>query len=341
MNEPDDLDIARRLQAHYRETAAPGAPVTLLNEVREMFSPTGRRQRLRSGRLGAAVAAGFVVVLGAALAMGRPGIDPSSSGSTVPSLTAVDSSNPGRSASPLASPPSVVEPTDQVTVLRGAAIGSAVAEATDDSPFLIGGRLSFVIADCFTPADFPETPLLRVCGDGLILRDRAFGAPLASDMEATGLTFADDAIVVRVHTRDRRAEDCPPAYRVRCERAIVVEQVVWRPEAGRSDTIPAIMSVLPPQVLPDECVRFGFAPARCVAVTERARATESIAWPRIDQVTFKPPGDGVSAGSDGLVTVVFRLRDGAEQRVEVRCLTFRSASVVCGPAPVPPRPASP
>lgn len=341
MNELDDLDIARRLQAHYRETAAPGAPITLLSEVREIFSPTGRRQSLRSGRLGTAVAAGFVVVLGAALAMGRLGIGPSSSGSAVPSSTAVDSSNPGRSASPLASPSSGVEPTDQVTVLRGAAIGSAVTEATDDSPFLIGGRLSYVLADCFVPADFPETPLLRVCGDGLILRDLAFRAPLASDMEATGLTFSDDAIVVRVHTRDPRAADCPPAYLVRCEQAIVVEQVVWRPDAGRSDEIPAILSIVPPQLEPDECVRFGFAPIRCVAVIERARATESIAWPRIDRVTFEPPGDGVSAGSDGLATVVFRLSDGMEQRVEVRCLTFRSASVVCGPAPVPPRPASP
>jgi len=329
MNEPDDLDVARRLKAHYRETATAGVPVTLVSEVRAMFSSVDGRRRLWTGRLAAVIAAVFVVLVGTAFALGRPGIGPPSSGSTAQSSTPVGSKGPGgstsssASASPIAPSPSAVERTDQVTVLRGATIQAAVAAATDDAPFLIGGRLSYAYADCAVPADFPETRLLRSCDDGLIILDDGFVAPLVT--EAPGHTFANrGAVVVRVHTRDPRSADCRPAYRIRCERALVVEQFLWS-----SGTIPVTFSILPPQVEREQCAALAFEPVRCVAVVERARSIIGIGWPDIRSVELDEPSQMLLGGVE-VAAVTFNLVDGTREDIGVTCSMTRRGSLVCG-----------
>lgn len=151
-----------------------------------------------------------------------------------------------------------------------------------------------------------------------------------------GLRFNEPAIVLRVHAHDERAVTCPPAYRTQCEQAIVVEQVVWRPEADGSATIPAVLSILPPQVDPRQCDARGFVYVRCIAVVERARGIIGIGWPDVRSVTLALPSGGEdSAGSDAIADVAFHRLDGSDDDAQVRCLSFRSASLVCGPASIP------
>lgn len=344
MTEHDDLELARRLRDHYRTTAAGDVPASLRATVRAGFAP-GRSSRSWWIGPGAAAAAVLTVVLGTALIVGaRP------SRPVLPAATA-SPADPGGSGVAVSGPPASVPPAPssevvagEVAVLRGRAIRDAALAATDESPFLIGGRTAFVLADCAVPTDFPETPLLPVCGDGLVIRDgligdeRSFaGIALVTDSlpSGPGLGFNEPAVVVRVHTHDARAADCPPAYRVRCEQAVVVEQVVWRPETGRSATIPAVMSILPPQVDPGQCTALEFAFARCTAIVERARGMIAIAWPDILSVMVLPSTGGeLSLGSQAIAEIAFQTRDGIDHATQVRCRLSEMASLVCGPVAI-------
>jgi hypothetical protein len=98
---------------------------------------------------------------------------------------------------------------------------------------------------CAFAKDPPQTPLLPYCNP----------ARLSSDAEhvQAGLSVVQDGIptsvgwvVLRVHTGDPRAFSCSASLRAQCEKAIVVEKVVWQkplppdPMAGRYlDGIPA------------------------------------------------------------------------------------------------------
>lgn len=338
MNEPDDVELARRLRDHYRATATGEVPASLRATIE-----AGRlsHARGRSWRFGpaAAGAAALIVVIGGAFVVGSRPIAPAatpspavaSGGSIAPSST------PASSVGPTASAASGI--TGEVAVLRGTAIRDAAATATDETPFLIGGTISIVMADCLVPPDFPETPLLRVCGDGMMIGNgRGFGgSPVVSDMLPTGpgLGFSEPAVVIRVHTHDERAATCPPAYLVECEHAIVVDQVVWRPGAGGSTAIPAVLSILPPQVDARQCDAREFGYVRCIAVVERARGMIGIGWPDVRSVTLaRPSGGGVSLGSLAIANVLILRVDGTEHDVEVRCLFLRSASLLCGPSTV-------
>lgn len=109
-------------------------------------------------------------------------------------------------------------------VLRGDAIAAQVAAATDDTAFLIGGLIDFFgIADCYVPPDFPETPLLRPCGGWPSMQR----IPLVTD---DWHPTPSQRYVLRVHVHDTRAADCPPAYQEQCERAVIVDEVVWQPD---------------------------------------------------------------------------------------------------------------
>jgi hypothetical protein len=109
-------------------------------------------------------------------------------------------------------------------VLRGETIAAYVAAATDDTPFLIGGLIDFFfVVDCFVPPDFPETLLLRPCGGWPSIGGIAL---VTDDWHPT----PSQRYVLRVHVHDPRAADCPPAYREQCERAVVVDEVVWQPD---------------------------------------------------------------------------------------------------------------
>jgi hypothetical protein len=333
MSELDDLEIARRLRAHYRDSAIGDVPISLLAEVRAMHTSPERRSRPRA-RTFAAGAAVLVLVVGAALAVGRQGVTPPSSTSAAPSLAPVDSA-------PAVTPaPSHLALIDaEVPVLRGAAIPQAAVSASNDSAFLIGGGLSFVLADCLVPKDFPKTPLLSACGDGLMISG---GGPLVGEFEQSGLTFLQGDVVLRVHVHDERAADCPSTYRPRCERALVVEQVVWRPGANGSDAIPATMSILPPQLEAGDCSTLSFKPAQCVAVVERARSIGSIPWPDVAVVRIERMNPrAVSLGSEAIASVLFQRLNGIETRIDVRCRLTDLRKSACASTEVQPVEPSP
>jgi hypothetical protein len=340
MTEPDDLELVRRLREHYRDTASDAVPSALHAEVREMLSSPVRRRRLPGGPLAAVAAVILVAVLGTVLAVGQRGAAPSS-GASAPSSAAVVGA---ASAAPVGSlPSSTPQPSasqpivGEMPVLHGSEIFGAVAGSDDASPFLIGGRILYALGDCATPPDFPETPLLRFFGDGLLIGgdDVSFGIPLVTDLEATQLQFAHGAAVLRVHTHDERAADCPPAYRARCQRALVVEQVVWRPTG--SAAIPTTMSILPPQVDPVGCSILSFEPARCIAVIERARSIGSIPWPDVAVVRIERMNPrAVPLGSKAIASVLFQRLNGIETRIDVRCKLTDLTSSVCGPTLVQP-----
>lgn len=349
MTEPEDIDLARRLRDHYRATAAGEVPASLRARVRAGFAP-GRSSRSWWIGPGAAAAVVLTVVLGTALIVGgRPS-------RSVPPAAAAAPADPDGASVAVSRPPASVPPAPssgvvagEVAVLRGKAIRDAALAATDDAPFLIGGRTALVLADCAVPTNFPETPLLRVCGDGLVIRDgligdeRPFaGIALVTDFlpSGPGLGFNEPAVVVRVHTHDARAADCPPAYRARCEQAVVVEQVVWRPAAGGSTTIPEVMSILPPQVDPGQCAALEFTFVRCSAIIERARLVGLIAWPAV--VTVKLEQNQMRRGGVEVAAVTFGLADGTADTVAVLCPTRTlTGGIICGQAtvePVSPKP---
>ena len=339
MKEPDDVELARRLRDHYRATATGEVPASLRATIEAGRRSRARRRAWRFGPA-AAGAAALIVVIGGAFVVGSRPIRPAATqsqavapgGSIAPSTLESSVGPPASAASGIAG---------EVAVLRGAAIRDAAATATDETPFLIGGTISIVMADCLVPPDFPETPLLRVCGDGMMIGNgRGFGgSPVVSDMLPTGpgLGFSEPAVVIRVHTHDERAATCPPAYLVECEHAIVVDQVVWRPEAGGSATIPAVLSILPPQVDARQCDARGFGYVRCIAVVERARGIIGIGWPDVRSVTLaRPSGGGISLGSMAIADVLVHAFNGTEHDAQIRCKLLRSASLACGPSTVEP-----
>jgi len=148
---------------------------------------------------------------------------------------------PAPGASPSSSPRATQDadgiPLDVAgrTVLRGSAIDEHIAATIDATPFLVGGWVHEVLADCYVPADFPQTPLLAPCGDGALLTD---SDPLRGQSDWGRRLVVEPArvfgiggpLVLRVHVHDPRAGDCPSAYRLRCETAIVVEAAMWVPD---------------------------------------------------------------------------------------------------------------
>lgn len=145
-------------------------------------------------------------------------------------------------AAPTASPTPMSSSLDGAVVLSGSAIAAAVGDATDDTPFLIEGFVTFIQADCFVPPDLPTSPLTAPCMDGWILSDtpwpeaaRASGSatpPSTGYRLVVGSGIArwppdlGASVVLRVHVRDPRAAGCAPSIRTACERAIVVEAAV-------------------------------------------------------------------------------------------------------------------
>ena len=340
MNPHGDPNLDRQLQEHYRASATQGIPPPLLEEVRAMLSPRNRRRGPWGGPLLAFSGLVAIATVGLGLTLGqRASVPPAGASPTVPAAGAESSASPGSVpwASPTSSPGEAV--VAKVDVLRGAAIRAAADAAIDESPFLIGGELAMVYADCFVPQSFPETPLLRPCGDGLVIKGAGSPlgvAPLVVDAEQAGLTSLGGAAVLRVHTHDSRAADCPASYRPACERALVVEQVLWSAPSDGAEPIPTTFSLLPPQLAASECTTLRFEITRCVAIAERARAMVDINWPDVELVNLGRPTDGASLGSVAIASVTIRGRDGTEHLATVSCRTLRGPSAVCGAATVEP-----
>lgn len=107
---------------------------------------------------------------------------------------------------------------------------------------LVGGWYTDNPMPCPSQPGAEVSPLLPRCN----------GAQLSETLEPGGLTIAvvpdgtnipRGRVVLRVHTGDARASSCPESARDACEKAIVVDEIVWRepvaPIAGRfPDGIP-------------------------------------------------------------------------------------------------------
>jgi len=139
----------------------------------------------------------------------------------------------------------------------GEAASAAIEAAVDDTPFLVGGPLVYVIADCMLEPELPESPLLQPCSQGNLALD--LGARVVRLVWDELLAPAGDApIVLRVHVHDARAADCPRLYLGRCQNAVVVEEVVWRAtasgNASQAEIFGAVAQWLPTaeEALPDK-----------------------------------------------------------------------------------------
>jgi hypothetical protein len=187
----------------------------------------------------AAASAAAVIVVAALLTMQvAPVLPPTKTASptTASPPAAVASGSPTISPAPPSSTPEVAMDPDGLpvaiggqTVFRGADIAAHAAAVTDDSGFLVGGRLTHVLERC--PArDSPPAPLLETCGGYALDSVTVHGVQVRSWNRLIGLP-----LVVRVHAHDQQAAACWPTDRPHCEQAIVAETLVWMPPAGPTD----------------------------------------------------------------------------------------------------------
>lgn len=119
--------------------------------------------------------------------------------------------------------------------------GQARLASAGSTRLLIAGWYSVLHMRCRLGIDRPESPLLPTCSPARLSASREqvqAGLTIVPD----GLPISVGRVVLRVHTGDARASSCSPPMRDRCEKAIVVDEVVWQdpdPMNGRyADGIP-------------------------------------------------------------------------------------------------------
>jgi hypothetical protein len=132
---------------------------------------------------------------------------------------------------------------------------NGVFDTGQDPAFLVLGRVIKVKADCVVPADFPKTPLLRPCHDGLSLRTTRYGVDAWFNLvanESLGSLPMDRPVVLRVHVKDPRADGCARPYYRLCQEAVVVDELVW---SGAAVQLPAAGDSTPPVGLAQEVTK--------------------------------------------------------------------------------------
>jgi hypothetical protein len=104
-----------------------------------------------------------------------------------------------------------------------------VANSGSAEPFLVGGRVTIHDVDCVIDPDLPVTPLLEQCDGGYRMAKEGSDSwgEFRLVVEGSVSVPLREQVVLRVHSHDPRAADCPENYRASCERAIVVDEVVW------------------------------------------------------------------------------------------------------------------
>jgi hypothetical protein len=172
-----------------------------------------------------------------------PSVTPAPSVAITPGPTAAVTSSPTAPPAPTpAATTALVLGSDGLpTMLDGQPVyrpSGASGVTLDDTPFLVGGWTRFQGLSCPSAASStPPTPVQAAalallwsgCPAGTVLADIPHGADLWWQLRnPAGLIFPDPgAIVVRVHTHDPAARNCPPESFANCDGAIVIEAVLW------------------------------------------------------------------------------------------------------------------
>jgi hypothetical protein len=126
---------------------------------------------------------------------------------------------------------------DGEPVLRVPEAQSRLA-ASSSTRLLVGGWYSLLMMRCAFAKDPPTSPLLPYCNPSRLSADPEHvqaGLSVVPDSVPTSVGW----VVLRVHTGDPRAFSCSASIRAQCEKAIVVDEVVWQnplpadPMAGR------------------------------------------------------------------------------------------------------------
>jgi hypothetical protein len=228
MSEPSmDHEMEVRLRALYHVELERAA-----SDLRA--APIARRTgvRSRSGVLtGGFATVAIAAVLLAALAL-RPGLG-TNPGAGAATRTAPTS--PATAVATVGSTPSATEPAgdgipttiDGQPVLTGAGIADAIANTTDDTPFLIGGW--FPASDYYdkycaalAPGPASCTPYKLHFSKGSQDAMWVYPATAAADILSY---MATQPVVMRVHTHDPRCADLPNLDG--CTTLPVLEAIVW------------------------------------------------------------------------------------------------------------------
>ena len=196
------------------------------------------RWRFPLAAVGTAAAAILAVALVTSLiAVGsRPTASPAS---TVPTSAATTASAlPTVRPSDVASADSLAIPAEigGEPVFRRAIALAHAAFMDDASTFLVGGTLGSYSMICPAPIaslSTVERRLVSLC-DGVVL-DGMSGVHLVGDEAWAWPQFRGVDVVIRVHTHDARASECPAALRPECEAAIVADMLVWVAPASTDD----------------------------------------------------------------------------------------------------------
>jgi hypothetical protein len=142
-----------------------------------------------------------------------------------------------RSSPPPAAGDGLPETFEGQPVYRGRDdILAHVASDRTDSPFFVGGVLRAMIAECVgtPPPSWPTSPLAPGCSSSLwYLADARpeslIGLIVEEPLRASESLWElqEEPVILRVHAHDSRAAECAAEIRAECERAIVVEAIVW------------------------------------------------------------------------------------------------------------------
>lgn len=179
----------------------------------------------------AAAGAAAVLVVAILASQMAPAPGPSTSPST--SARATPSGPPATTSSETSTySDGLPRSIDGQPVYRGPEAATHAAAMTDATPFLVGGRYNALVSACapVVGSPRPTSPLAPACEASLL-----DWIPIIPDGLLVGARDGVSDFVVRAHVLDPRAAACAPVLRPKCEKAIVVEQVLWVGPVAQGD----------------------------------------------------------------------------------------------------------
>jgi hypothetical protein len=271
-----------------REAARAEPPADLLDRIAAEVRTTPQSRPWPIRRVALAVAAVAVVVativLGVALRPGGVGTQASSQmktdSPTSPALRSTDGRPPARYAG---------QP-----VYVGDAIGQHIASDRSNAPFLVGGWLTDIEADCIAPpSGRPTSPLAPWCPSGWFLTETRYragdgsgSAPLhlivGENVSGSGWGMASP-VILRVHAHDAEAASCAEAIHAECDGAVVVDALVWSGAATVAPTQSATPSPVPLPSVGGTCTSSQLVPGTTTSaygfstvVSRKVEVTQSV-----------------------------------------------------------------